>query len=112
MVFGLEAFVPAVFGIQIVGFVCLLCGNFIYNEVIIVPCMGFDRSLKKNMVRVPSKFKGKKKPRRVHSVLSATKAGIVAGNSEVYSVGDGSRMSDERYDTRPAFKEQEMTLNE
>lgn len=45
--FGLESFILIPFLIQGGGFVFLLLGNFIYNEIIEVP--GFTKSLRKNM---------------------------------------------------------------
>jgi hypothetical protein len=108
LAFGLEAFVPSVFGIQVVGFVFLLCGNFIYNEVLVISCFGFDKSLKKNMIRLPSKMKSRKRTRKGEGHLSQLSAGPGKLNSATYSVGDVSRLSDERYDSRPAFKENEI----
>ena len=41
--------------IQLVGFVCLLLGNFIYNEVIEIKFMGFNKNLKRYLTNKESK---------------------------------------------------------
>jgi hypothetical protein len=111
LLLGLEAFVPAVFGIQVVGFVFLLCGNFIYNEVLVISCFGFDKSLKKNMIRLPSKLKSKKRTKKGEGHLSQLSSGPGQLHSATYSVGNVSRLSDERYDSRPGFKENEISYS-
>lgn len=69
--FGLEAFVPSVFGIQIVGFILLICGNFIYNEIIELRFWGLNRYLKKNLHTIKRKKGNVKKP-MIKSILSDT----------------------------------------
>lgn len=104
LAFGLEAFVPQVFGIQVVGFIFLLCGNFVYNEVLVITCFGFDKSLKKNMIKLPSKHK----KRQIRKGNLSQISGNPGLQSQTYSVGELSRLSDERYDSRPAFQETEL----
>lgn len=50
MAFGLETFVFKVFIIQFFGFVCLLMGNFIYNEIIEIKFFGLNKNLRKYKV--------------------------------------------------------------
>ena len=42
-----EPFVLEAFCIQIVGFMLLLNGNFVYNEIIELKCCGLNRKMKK-----------------------------------------------------------------
>lgn len=55
LAFGLEKFVFKVFIIQFFGFVCLLLGNFIYNEIIEIKAFGLNKNLRKYRVDNTSK---------------------------------------------------------
>lgn len=47
MALGLEGFVLVPFLVQTAGFVFLLAGNFVYNELIEIPIMGLNKNLRK-----------------------------------------------------------------
>jgi len=55
LTFGLETFVLKVFLIQVAGFICLLLGNFIYNEVIEIKFLGLNKNLRKYRASAQSK---------------------------------------------------------
>jgi len=49
LAFGIDQFDIRGFFFQIAGFACLLLGNFIYNEILVLKCCSLDKYLKTNL---------------------------------------------------------------
>jgi len=61
LAFGIDAFDWVGFWLQLGGFVLLLGGNFVYNEMVEIKCCGFNKNLRKYISTPATKTGDKKK---------------------------------------------------